>query len=192
DLGDLVLAADVAAEALELLHDGLHGGVDAALEVHRVGAGGDVAEAGVHDGLREDGRGGGAVTGDVRSLRGDLLDHLRADVLELVLELDLLGDGDAVLGDGRGAELLLDDHVAALGPERDLDGVGELVHAALERVAGLDVECDLLSHGVACGSDSGRGNCGAAQALTTPRMSLSRMIMTSSPSSVISVPAYFP
>ena len=37
-------------------------------------------------------------------LRGDLLHHLRAHVLELVLELDLLGDGDAVLGDGRRAE----------------------------------------------------------------------------------------
>ena len=45
DLGDLVLALDVAAEGLELGHDRLHGGVDAALEVHRVRAGGDVAEA---------------------------------------------------------------------------------------------------------------------------------------------------
>ena len=35
---------------------------------------------------------------------GDLAHHLRAHVLELVLELDLLGDGDAVLGDARGAE----------------------------------------------------------------------------------------
>jgi hypothetical protein len=47
-------------------------------------------------------------------LLSDLLDHLGAHVLEGIFELDLLGDGDAVLGDGRGAELLVEDHVAAL------------------------------------------------------------------------------
>ena len=55
------------------------------------------------DRLREHGRGRGAVTGDVGGLGGDLLHHLRAHVRELVLELDLLGDGDAVLGDRRRA-----------------------------------------------------------------------------------------
>ena len=64
-----------------------------------------------------------------RRLRGDLAHHLRAHVLELVLELDLLGDGDAVLGDRRRAEALLDDDVAALGAERDLHRVGERVDA---------------------------------------------------------------
>ena len=59
------------------------------------------AEALVEDGLGEDGGGGGAVAGDVGGLGGDLLDHLGAHVLVLVLQLDLLGDGDAVLGDGR-------------------------------------------------------------------------------------------
>jgi hypothetical protein len=59
------------------------------------------------DRLGEHGRGGGAVAGHVGGLGGDLLDHLRAHVLVLVLELDLLGDGDAVLGDGRGAPGLL-------------------------------------------------------------------------------------
>jgi hypothetical protein len=46
--------------------------------------------------------GGGAVARDVGGLGGDLLDHLGAHVLVGVVELDLLGDGDAVLGDGRG------------------------------------------------------------------------------------------
>ena len=59
-------------------------------------------------------------------LRGDLLHELGAHVLVGVLELDLLGDGDAVLGDGRAAEGLLDDDVAAARAERDLDGAGEL------------------------------------------------------------------
>ena len=101
-------------ELLELVDDGLDGLVDAALELHRVVAGGDELGALAVDRLREHGRGGGAVAGDVGGLGGDLLHHLRAHVLELVLELDLLGDGDAVLGDRRRAEALLDDDVAAL------------------------------------------------------------------------------
>ena len=48
-------------------------------------------------------------------LGGDLVDHLGAHVLELVLELDFLRDRHAVLGDARRAERLLDDDVAALG-----------------------------------------------------------------------------
>jgi len=57
------------------------------------------------DGLGEDGGGGGAVAGDVAGLGGDLTDHLGAHVLEGVLELDLLGDADAVLGDRRGCRI---------------------------------------------------------------------------------------
>src|SRR3546814_5456070 len=55
----------------------------------------------------------------------DCAHHLGAHVLELVLELDFLGDGDAVLGDARGAERLVEYDIAALGAERHLDGVGE-------------------------------------------------------------------
>ena len=59
-------------------------------------------------------------------------------------QLDLLGDGDAVLGDGRRAELLVDDDVPALGAEGDLHRLGQLVDAALERRAGVDVELQFL------------------------------------------------
>ena len=78
--------------------------VDAALQVHRVHAGGDGLHAFADDRLGEHGGGGGAVAGDVGGLGSDFLHHLRAHVLELVLELDFLRDRDAVLGDGRGAE----------------------------------------------------------------------------------------
>ena len=88
--------------------------------------------------------GGGAVTGDVVGLLGDLAHHLRAHVLELVLELDLLGDGDAVLGRARRAERLLDDDVAALGAERDLHGVGEDVDAAQHALAGIGGKVDVF------------------------------------------------
>ena len=117
------------------------------LRRHRVGAGGHVAQALADERLGEHGRGGGAVTGDVVGLLGDLLDELGADLLVRVLELDLLGDGDTVVGDRGGAPLLLQDDVAALRAEGDLDGVGEDVHAALEAATGLLVERDDLCHG---------------------------------------------
>src|SRR5205807_51119 len=92
------------------------------------------------------GGGGGAVAGGVGGLRGDLAHHLRAGVLELVLQLDLLGHGDAVFGDGRRAELLLDDHIAAARSERDFDRVGELVDAAQNGLAGVLAVCDAFCH----------------------------------------------
>ena len=129
---------------LQLLDDVLDREVDAALEVHRVHAGGNRLGAFLDDRLGEHGRGGGAVTGEVRGLRGDFAHHLRAHVLELVFELDLLGDGDAVLGDARRAERLVEDDVAALRAERHLDGVGENVDAAQHLVARVDGEFDFL------------------------------------------------
>ena len=101
DLRDLLGGLDLLGAALEV-GDGLDDGqVDAALEVHRVHAGGNRLGAFADDRLGEHGRRGGAVAGDVVGLRGDFAHHLGAHVLELVLELDLLGDGDAVLGDAR-------------------------------------------------------------------------------------------
>ena len=119
-------------DLLQLVDDGADGLVDAALERHRVRAGGDVLQAFAEDRLGEHGRGGGAVAGDVGRLGRDFLHHLRAHVLERIGQLDFLGDGDAVLGDGRRAELLVEDDVAALGAEGDLHRLGELIDAALE------------------------------------------------------------
>ena len=101
DLGDLLRILGRLRHLLQLFDDGFDGLVDAALDFHRVVTRGDELRALAEDRLREHGRGGGAVAGDVARLRGDFAHHLRAHVLELVLELDLLGDGDAVLGDRR-------------------------------------------------------------------------------------------
>src|SRR2546425_12325543 len=68
------------------------------------------------------------------------LHHLGAHVLDRVLELDLLRDGNAVLRDGWITELLVDDNVPALGTEGHLHRLGQLVDAPLEPGAGLDIE----------------------------------------------------
>src|SRR5271165_2267472 len=126
DGGDLCNGLRILGRLGELLQ--LFGGgddrlVDAALQIHRVDARGDGLEAFADDGLRQHGRGGGAVAGFVGGVGSDFLYHLRAHVLELVLEFDFLGDGDTVLGDGGGAEALVEHGVAALGAQRDFDGI---------------------------------------------------------------------
>ena len=146
DGGDVLLGLDLAGGLEQRVADGLDGVVHAALETHRVGAGGDVAQALVDHRLGEHGRGRRAVTGDVVGLGGDLLGELGAEVLERVVELDLTGDGHTVVGDRGGAPLLVEDDVAALRAERHLDGVGEGVDAALERAAGVLVELQDLGH----------------------------------------------
>ena len=139
DLGDLVGTGDRLGAGLEILDHPGDGEIDAALQVLRVHSGRDRLHALADDRLGENGGGGGAVAGEVVRLRSDFAQHLRAHILELVLQLDLLGDGDAVLGDPGSAEALVEDDVAALGAEGDLHRVGEDVdaaHDALTRVAG--------------------------------------------------------
>src|SRR5690606_23125611 len=144
---DLLLGLDLLGGAEQGLGHALDGLLDALLEGDRVGAGGDVAQALAHERLGEDGGGGGAVTRDVVGLLGDLLDELRTDLLVRVVELDLLGDRDAVVRDRGGAPLLLEDDVAALRAEGDLHGVGEGVEPTLHPAPGLLVEGDDLGHG---------------------------------------------
>src|SRR6266702_6295539 len=145
DLGDLVVRGDLLGVLDEVGDHGFHHQIDTTLQVHRVHAGSNRLGAFTDDRSREHGCGGGAVAGRVSRLGGDFAHHLRAHVLELVVELDLLGDGDAVLGDAGSAERLVEDDVAALGAERHLDGVGENVDAAKHLVARIDAEFDFFS-----------------------------------------------
>ncbi len=141
---DLGVGRDLLRAGLHVGDHRGHGEVDAALQVHRVHAGGHRLGALADDGMRQDRRGRRAVAGRVIGLRGDLADHLRAHVLELVRELDLLGDGDAVLGDARRAERLVDDDVAALRAERHLHRVRQRVDAAQHAVARIGRKLNFL------------------------------------------------
>src|SRR5262249_22002089 len=131
DLGDLlvVLGVDLVGQAGQFLDDLVDALLDAAGEGHGVMAGGDHFEARAGDGLGQDGGGGGAVAGDVAGLAGGLLDELGAHVLVGVGQLDVLGDGDAVLGDVGAAPALVDDGVAAARAERRAHRTGQLADA---------------------------------------------------------------
>ncbi len=176
DVGDLVLLLDLLGILLDLLDGELDGLVDAALEAHRIHAGGDGLEAFLDHGVGEDGGGGGAVAGDVVGLGGDFLEELGAHVLVGVLELDFLGDGDAVLGDGRGAELLVEEDVASLRAEGDLDGLRDLLDAGQELPARVLAEHQLLRHfvllwnrGVSAPAPPAEGPDGAGNGRVSPR-----------------------
>ena len=143
--GDLLLAGDLLglllAQVLDDLVDRL---LDPAAQGQRVGAGGDVLEALADDDLGQQGRRRGAVAGHVVGRRGDLADELGALVLEDVLDLDLTGDRDAVVGDRRRAELFVEHDVTAFRAKRHLDRVGDGVDAGLQRPPCLLVELQLL------------------------------------------------
>ncbi len=127
--GDLILGLDVLGGRDELLDDRVGGLLNATAQGDRVGAGNHVLQTLVNQRLGQHGGGGGAVAGDVVGLLGDFLDQLGADALVRILEIDLLGDGNTIIGDGGSAIGLVQHHVATLGTQRDLDGVGELVEA---------------------------------------------------------------
>ena len=89
--------------------------IDAAFQVHRVGAGRYRLYVFPDNRLRDDGRGRRPVACYAAVLGRHFAHHLRAHVLKLVGKFDLLGDGDAVLADARRSPGLLDDDVAPLG-----------------------------------------------------------------------------
>ena len=160
----------------------------AALDVHGIGTSGDILHALIDEGLCQHGGGGGAVTGSIVGLGGDLANELCAHVLKLVLQLNLLGDGDTVIGDERAAELLAQHDIAALGAEGNLNGVGQLVNTCAKRLAGVLALLDLFSHNrslLLSERITEKSNYS-----TTARMSLWRTMVHSSPSTLTSVPEY--
>ena len=146
DGSDLLLGVDVLGGGLHGVDDGGDGLVDTATDGQRISTGGDVAEALVHDDLGEERSGGGAVTHGVVGLGSDLLHELSTHVLDGILELDLLGDGDAVIGDRGGTEVALEGDVAALGAHGGGNGISQGVNALGELGTSIGAERNVLGH----------------------------------------------
>src|SRR5699024_8886722 len=146
DVGDRTGVGNLLRALLQQLHDLLGGGGDAAVQRDRVSAGGDVAQALVDERLGQQGGGGGAVACDVVGLDGDGLHQLRTEVLEGVFEVDVAGDGHAVVGDQWATEGTVQHDVAAARAERHLHRVSERVDTLLEALAGFLIKCDEFGH----------------------------------------------
>ena len=228
-LGDLLGPLDLAGHLHQSLHGRGHTLLDPAANGRGVGAGGHVPGALAEDRPGQHRRRGGAVAGEIRRLRRHLVDQFGAHVLERVLEIDLLADGDAVLGHRRAAIRLVDDDITAGRTHGHGHGTGQFLHALQQFGAGTVVEHQLLGHGWVsslCGKSFGfvvvnlavtqappravpigsetpgipRRRSGGAghegplrdQARTLARMSVSRRIFTSWPSTSMSLPEYLP
>ena len=99
-LGDFFGSRAWLADLFEFFGDRANRFIDAAFEVHRVHAGGNILHALTHDGLSQYGGSRGAITCGVRGLGSHFFHHLCAHVFELIFEFDFFGYRDAVLGDG--------------------------------------------------------------------------------------------
>ncbi len=141
------VAGDGLGKLLDFLDGHFDGLVDAALDGHRIGARGDRFDALAVNRLRQNRGRGGAVAGDIGGLRRHFAHHLGAHVLQRILQLDLFGDRNAVLGDGRSAEFLLQNDVASARSEGHFHRIGELVDAAQDRLAGVVAINNLFCHG---------------------------------------------
>ena len=136
-LGDGLVGLGLDRILLHFLDHCFDGALDAALQFHRVRTGGHALHAFAEDALRQNGRGGGAVTGHIGGLGGHFAHHLRAHVLQRIFEFNFFRHSHAIFGDGGSAELLLEDHVAALGTQRYLHRVGQLIDTAKNRLTGI-------------------------------------------------------
>src|SRR6185437_9009985 len=87
--------------------------------------------------LSEDRSSRGAIACDVICLGCNLSHKLSAHVRQTVFNLNLFGDSHTVIDDCWRAILLLDDNIAATGPERHLDRVGEDIYAFFQSAASL-------------------------------------------------------
>ena len=99
--GIVLLGHHGMGHAAQVLDQPPDGEVDAPLDQDRVAARTDRLHALANDRVGDDGGGGGAVADDVVGLDRRFLDQLRAHVLELVGQVDLSGDGHAVVGHDR-------------------------------------------------------------------------------------------
>src|SRR5690606_11585614 len=134
----------------------------------------------MHHGERQNDGSGSDSTGYVAGHCRNFLDMVGAESLVGFIELDVPGDGHAVVGDRRRAPLLVQDDVAPLGTEGHLHRVGEGVDATLQGAPSLLVERKDLRHGFSS-SD---------HLVTTARMSRALSSSSSLPSYLTSVPPY--
>ena len=83
---------------------------------------------------------------DARRALQSGIDQLGAHVLDAVLQLDFLRDGDTIIGDERGAVGLINQNVSTLRPQGDLHRVRQLVYASLQFSSGVFAIYQILSH----------------------------------------------
>ena len=118
-LGDflLILVVNLFGQAVQLIYEGFDALLNTSGQRHRIGTRGDVFQTFAIDGLGQNSRRGCAVAGHVARFAGRFLDELRPHVLIGILQLNLLSDGDAVLGNIRTPPALIEHGIPAARPQ---------------------------------------------------------------------------
>ena len=146
DVGHFGLVFDLDRHLAKLFGDVGNGGFDTALHLDWIDASYDSLEAFVEDGFSHDGCGRGSVTSNVARLGRDFANHSSAHVFVDVFQVDFLGDGHTVLGDGWATKALLKDNVTTARSEGDFDRAGQFANSATNRFAGFLIESNNLCH----------------------------------------------
>ena len=118
-----------AGEGKKLFGDCLAGFFHTGSDEDRVRTLFDGVDAAMDHRLGEKSRGGGAIACEVIGLGGHFVDELGAHIGVIVLQLDFLGDGHAIIGDEGRAIALVEDDVASFGTHGQFDGVGKGIDA---------------------------------------------------------------
>ena len=96
--------------------------------------------------MRQDRRRAGSVANHVARLFGGLAQHPSAQILLWILEIEFLGDGDAVVANEGGTPLLFDQYRFRSRPQSHANRIGELRGAAKYLFTGGGAKQDLLVH----------------------------------------------
>ena len=147
DLHALLVVGDRPRELFQARDDGMERAIEAALQIDRARAGGDIPHALGKDRRGQQRGGRRAIADHVAGAFGRLANHLRAEVLLVVLQLELLGDRHAVVADDRATPFLLDEHALRFRAQRHAHGIGQRHRAVQDFFArrGLDEQM-LMSH----------------------------------------------
>ena len=129
NLLDVFLALDLGAHLLDGINSSIGCLLHSLAEHDRVGTCCQVLHAFVDHCLSKNSSGCGSVTSNVVGLGSSLTNQLCAHVLELILKLDLFCNGNTIICDGRCAVALVQNNVASLRSQCNLNGICQLVNA---------------------------------------------------------------
>jgi hypothetical protein len=124
--------------------DRLNGLPNSALQRRRICACGNVSHSFAEDRFGKNCRRGRAVAGYIRGLRSNFTHQLRTHVLVWVFELDLFGYSDAIFGDRRAPEFLVQDHIAPRGSKRGFNRLGKFLHSPQKCVSSCFIKLQLF------------------------------------------------
>jgi hypothetical protein len=125
---DLLLCDECFAHIRELGDDEISCFLHTIFEFDGIDSRAYFPETFLYHSVGEECRGRRTISGSVIGLACCFLDELSAHVLDLILELDLFGDRDSVIGDLRSSVRFRKNHITTLRPHSAYDGLRDLLH----------------------------------------------------------------